>query len=203
MGRREPGGFADEWRTPEYTVDERGKVVGGYTPREPNNWGRWGEDDQRGTQNLIGPQERVAAAQLVRTGKVFSLALPIDETAPSYSSRPGPLRIPVMTGSDAIVGSPYAELLPGFQWSDDMLQMPTQGSTQWDAFAHVMYDDVLYNGWWAGNATAQGGARVLGIEHHRESFVGRGVLVDIARLQGLDCCPEAQAIGPELLDGAL
>ena len=43
-----------------------------------------------------------------------------------------------MTGSDAIAGSPYNEAAPGFQWSDDMLQMPTQGSTQWDAFGHVM-----------------------------------------------------------------
>ena len=51
---------------PEYTVDDRGKVVGGYSPREPNNWGRWGEEDQRGTQNLIGPEQRVAAAQLVQ-----------------------------------------------------------------------------------------------------------------------------------------
>ena len=38
-----------------------------------------------------------------------------------------------MTGSDALAGSPYNEAAPGFQWSDDMLQMPTQGSTQWDA----------------------------------------------------------------------
>jgi kynurenine formamidase len=203
MGRTRPGDYADEWQPPSYTVDERGKVIDGYQPRDPNNWGRWGEDDQRGTQNLIGPEQRVAAAQLVRSGKVFSLALPIDATAPSYSTRPRPLRIPLMTGSDSVVGSPYGAAQPGFQWSDDMLQMPTQGSTQWDAFAHVTSEDCLFNGWWAGNVTAFGGAPVLGIEHHRESFVGRGVLIDAARHQGLDCCPELQAIGPQLLDATL
>jgi hypothetical protein len=62
MGRNEPGGYGNQWTPPTYTVDGDGKVVGGYAPREPNNWGRWGPDDQRGTQNLIGPQERVAAA---------------------------------------------------------------------------------------------------------------------------------------------
>lgn len=203
MGREEPGGYGWRWTPPDYTVDDDGKIVGGYTPREPSNWGRWGPHDQRGTQNLIGPQERIAAAQLVRTGKVFSLALPIDATAPSFSSRPPSLRLPLMTGSDAVVGSPYNDAAPGFQWNDDMLQMPTQGSTQWDALGHVMWQDAMYNGWWAGNVTALGGGRVLGIETQRESFVGRGVLADPARHQGLDCCPDRQAISPELLEATL
>ena len=54
MGRSAPGDYGNEWTPPTYTVDRDGKVVGGYEPREPNNWGRWGDDDQRGTQNLIG-----------------------------------------------------------------------------------------------------------------------------------------------------
>lgn len=203
MGRQQPGGYSNEWTPPSYRVDADGKVVGGYEPREPNNWGRWGDDDQRGTQNLIGPEQRVAAAQLVRSGKVFSLALPISADAPSLSSRPRPLLTPLLTGSDALVGSPYNEESPGFQWSDDMLQMPTQGSTQWDAIAHVMTEDSMYNGYWGGNTTTLGGAKFLGMDHQRESFVGRGVLVDVARHQGLDCCPDCQAIDADLLDAAL
>jgi kynurenine formamidase len=203
VGRQHAGDYSIEWRPPAYTVDRDGKVVGGYEPRTPNNWGRWGDDDQRGTQNLIGPEQRVAAARLVRTGKVFSLALPIAPDAPSFPSRPKPILAPLMTGSDAIAGSPYNAAMPGFQYSDDILQMPTQGSTQWDSLAHVMFEDSMYNGYWAGNTTALGGARVLGIDHQRESFVGRGVLVDAARQQGLDCCPDAQGIGVELLEAAL
>lgn len=203
MGRENPGGYSTGWRPPEYTVGDDGKVVGGYAPREPNNWGRWGPEDQLGTQNLIGPEQRVAAAGLVRSGKVFSLALPIAPDAPSLSSRPRPLLTPLMTGSDAVVGSPYNEAAPGFQWSDDMLQMPTQGSTQWDALGHVMFEDSMYNGFWGGNTTTLGGARALGIDRQRESFVGRGVLVDAARHQGLDCCPDEQGIGAEMLDAAL
>jgi hypothetical protein len=99
MGRGEPGGYSVGWTPPKYTVAETGKVVGGYQPAEPHNWGRWGDDDQRGTQNLIGPAERVAAAQLVRTGKAFSLALPIDRTAPSLSSRPAPMLLPTSRAS--------------------------------------------------------------------------------------------------------
>jgi kynurenine formamidase len=203
MGRGEPGGYSVGWTPPSYTVGEDGKVQGGYRPAEPHNWGRWGDDDQRGTQNLIGPAERVAAAALVRSGKVFSLALPIDRTAPSLSSRPAPMLLPLMSGSDAVVGSPYNDAAPGFQWNDDMLQMPTQGSTQWDAFGHVMWQDSMYNGYWAGSMTTLGGGTFLGIEHHRESFVGRAVLLDPARAQGLEHCPDNQIIGPELLDAAL
>ncbi len=39
------------------------------------NWGRWGDDDERGTVNLITPECLVAATQLVRQGKVFDLEL--------------------------------------------------------------------------------------------------------------------------------
>ena len=167
-----------------YTVDAAGKVHGGVRPQGVNNWGRWGDDDQIGTQNLIGPAERVAAARSIRSGKVFSLALPIDASGPRFHTRPAPLHWFLMTGSDQIAGTPYAAVDPNFQWNDDMFQMPLQGSTQWDAFAHVMHHDTMYNGYWAGNVTAFGGAAVLGIEHHRTSFVGRGVLLDVARSRG-------------------
>lgn len=204
MGRSQEGGdYSIAWSAPTYEVDDRGKVRGGYQPSGPNNWGRWGEDDQLGTQNLIGPEQIVAAARLVQRGTVFSLALPIDASGPRWPTRPAPLRLPLMTGSDQIVGSPYAEEMPGFQWNDDMMQMPTQGSTQWDALAHVMTGDTMYNGFWAGDVTAQAGARVLGIETFRTSFMGRGVLVDLARHQGVGSCPDGQAVHAELLDECL
>ena len=61
--------------------------------------------------------------------------------------------------------------------------MPCQASTQWDALCHIFLDDKMYNGY---DATLVGakGAKKLGIEHVRDKMVGRGVLLDIARLQG-------------------
>ena len=41
---------------------------------EFRNWGRWGNDDERRTTNLITPATIVAVAQLVNTGEVISLA---------------------------------------------------------------------------------------------------------------------------------
>src|SRR5580700_2944483 len=43
----------------------------------PGNWGRWGEDDERGTLNLVTDEVRARAAREVRTGRSVSLALPI------------------------------------------------------------------------------------------------------------------------------
>lgn len=70
MGRSSDGGdYGTAWSPPTYTVDDAGKVQGGYEPTGPYNWGRWGGEDQRGAQNLIGPEQIVAAAGLVQRGR--------------------------------------------------------------------------------------------------------------------------------------
>jgi len=39
------------------------------------NWGKWGPNDEIGTLNYTTPADIIGAAQLVRKGKVISLAL--------------------------------------------------------------------------------------------------------------------------------
>jgi hypothetical protein len=46
------------------------------------NWGKWGPNDEIGTLNYTRPEDVVAAARLVRKGKVISLALNFDHTGP-------------------------------------------------------------------------------------------------------------------------
>ena len=55
--------------------------------KELNNWGRWGDADQRGTVNLITPAKRAAALTLVRTGRTVSLARDIGPQ-PALRSQP-------------------------------------------------------------------------------------------------------------------
>ena len=55
--------------------------------REVRNWGRWGDDDQVGTINLITDDVRRRATTSVQDGRAISLALPLDE---AQGSRPGP-----------------------------------------------------------------------------------------------------------------
>src|ERR1019366_9832754 len=75
------------------------------------NWGRWGADDEIGALNYTSPEGIVAAAQLVRKGKVMSLALPYDNCGPQggktkYPSmgRFNPVHLMLRTGTDAFSG---------------------------------------------------------------------------------------------------
>src|ERR1700728_753118 len=46
------------------------------------NWGKWGPDDEIGTLNHTSAADIVAAARLVKKGKVISLALNFDNNGP-------------------------------------------------------------------------------------------------------------------------
>ena len=53
------------------------------------NWGRWGDDDIRGTLNLLTPEHVKRAAGLVKSGRHVSMAIPINTTAgPTTRTRP-------------------------------------------------------------------------------------------------------------------
>ena len=71
-----------------------------------NNWGRWGDDDEVGTLNFITPEKIRAAAGLVRSGKVFSLELPLDGSGLQTGAfgRVNPVHSMVATGTDYVAG---------------------------------------------------------------------------------------------------
>jgi hypothetical protein len=65
-----------------------------------SRWGRWGEDDQFGALNLVGPEQVRAAAALVRGGRVISLAMPYDQSGPQRGGlRSNPQLITTATGT--------------------------------------------------------------------------------------------------------
>ncbi|WP_395104209.1 cyclase family protein [Actinomadura sp. SCN-SB] len=184
------------WKPPGYRVDERGKVVGA-RPGSPNNWGRWGEDDQLGCANLITPGSVRRGASMVRTGTWFSLGLPIG--VPPTGAVPRPMVLRTAAAGDGVLDPPSTHP----PYSDEVLVMGTQTSTQLDGLAHVAADDTMYNGYWAGLVTAGGGAKRLGVHTMGRGILGRGVLLDIARHLGVPCVPPGTVIGPDLLDDAL
>lgn len=162
------------------------------------SWGRWGPDDQLGTLNHITPAALVRAGGAVRAGKSFTLGLPFDRTGPQE----GGLRFNPMlyvTQIDAQLNPNH----PGFVFQDDVVHMPLQCATQWDALCHVHYDGLLYNGCKACDVLGSHGAASHGIEHMAaRGIVSRGVLLDIARLKGADRLPGSCAITPGELDAA-
>ena len=101
------------------------------------NWGRWGADDEAGTLNNISPQDIINAARLIRKGKVFSLALNFDSNGPQsglWGNRFNPIHTMLATGTDAVAGRQESIKV---RYADDMVTMPLQCGTQWDALGHV------------------------------------------------------------------
>lgn len=170
-----------------------------------SNWGRWGDDDQLGALNLVGPEEIVAAAALVRQGKVISLTLPYDLKGPQVGGfRANPHNLMTATGTDYLAG--VQDPLPadwgpakGFGYADDVVVMPNQSGTQWDGLAHIFWDGKMWNGYDAGEVTAKGAAR-CGIELWQERFVMRGVLLDVARHKAVDALEPGYPVSAGDLD---
>ncbi len=86
------------------------------------------------------------------------------------------------------------------RFNDDFIMMPLQAGTQWDALAHVYYDEQLYNGYPASAVTSFGATRNSIDQVDQKGIVSRGVLLDVARHRGVDHLPPNTSISPEELD---
>lgn len=184
------------------------------------NWGRWGEFDELGTLNLIGEQQVKRAASLVRKGRVFALGMDFGSSSPqgAFDFRPKPVHLMTVDGGDdqsyAQYGSKWTEngvaqqvseffSASPFRFNDDMIIMPLQASTQWDALAHAYYDGQLFNGFPAASVTSAG-AFHCGIDKvDVKGVTSRGVLIDIARYRNVEYLEPGNDVTPDELDGAL
>jgi kynurenine formamidase len=165
-----------------------------------SNWGRWGADDQRGTLNLITPEVIRRGIASARTGRSFSLALRFDQTGPQWDN----VHMPERTNPELrthTVNVAFTGDARDFTTSDDSFRMGSQAVTHWDAMAHVGYDGKLYNDVPNDVVSPDDGARRLGIEHFGP-VVTRGVLLDIARLHGVDHFDDNYAITGDDLERA-
>jgi len=161
------------------------------------NWGKWGPKDEIGTLNHTTAEDIVAAAKLVRKGKVISLALNFDHTGPQGAKskypamgRTNPIHTMLRTGTDA-----YSGVLDhrGIRAADDMVVMPLQCGTQWDGLGHVFYENYMWNGYDCREVTSNG-AQKCGIEKTKNRMVGRGVFLDVARALGKKWLDDGYAI---------
>ena len=169
------------------------------TAEKCKNWGKWGPEDEAGTLNYIGAAEIIAAAGLIKKGKTFSLGLNFDNQGPQsglWGNRFNPIHTMLATGTDAVAGNQDEG---GIRYADDMVSLPLQCGTQWDALGHIFYDDKMWNGYDAALVDSNG-AQKNGIEKVKDKMVGRGVLLDIARWAGVDSLDDGTAIDADDLD---
>lgn len=157
--------------TTERTVPSREEVVSYLKDRR--NWGRWGDNDQRGAINLITAEKRVAAARLVRSGRSVSLSR-------EFPKNPGP-------------GNPNPAQ-HFMRWFDrgtggaavDYYGITYHGfvTTHIDALCHV-WDE---NGMWGGRdyreVLSTQGTSWGDVDQWRDGIITRGVLLDVPRFRG-------------------
>ncbi len=156
--------------------------------RTLSNWGRWGDDDQLGTLNLITPEVTTAAAATVRSGRTVSCARALDTKA--AADNPNPVAHHMIGTVTEGGGADYFAVAPhGF------------ATSHIDALCHIFADGKLYNGYPAETVTAHGATR-LGIHHLRGGIVTRGVLLDLPALRGVDALEPGEPMFPEDLEAA-
>src|SRR5688572_19213336 len=167
---------------------------------EVSNWGRWGDDDERGTANLIDAAAVARGVAAARTGERFSLAIRVDADGPQLGNVPGrinPLHVMVA------INTSYTGDTSDVCFSDDSMTLGCQAGTHWDALAHVSYEGKLYNGFDASTITAERGAARCGIDRVPH-VVTRGILLDVARAAGHDpTLPPGHGISEAELEAAV
>jgi kynurenine formamidase len=155
---------------------------------EVSNWGRWGQDDELGTLNLVTPEKRTQAAALVKAGLTVSLSRTIN-TVKSVDN-PRPLSHTMdETGANAndSATDTYSIHYHGL------------GHSHLDGLCHMFHKGKMYNGYSQGLVTEMGCAKdsILSIKN---GIFTRGVLIDIPWLRGLSELPAGTAIMAEELD---
>ncbi len=160
-----------------------------------SNWGRWGPDDQLGTLNLVTPEKTAKAAVLVREGRSVTCARPL-VAEPSQDMRIPFLHFMMRSGDGAD--------RPGAGGSGDFFGVAYHGSTvtHLDSICHMFWDGKMYNGHPASLVTTSEGATAESIELLHDGVVSRGVLLDVARLRGVDWMEPGEGVMPDDLESA-
>jgi kynurenine formamidase len=163
------------------------------------NWGRWGDDDECGTANLIDAEAVRRGRAAIRRGDVVSLTMPLGPGSPQEGGAPGrfnPVRRMIS------VNMSYTGDANDACFNDDVVDMPLSAATHIDALAHVTYGGQMYNGFPADTVTETDGATRCGADKI-PPIVTRGVLLDVARAKGVDRLEPGYAITDDDLDAAV
>ncbi|PKA39995.1 polyketide cyclase [Rhizobium sullae] len=145
---------------------------------------KFGAADEIGAANLVTPENVLAAAGLVKTGKTYALAVPIDKNFPAFRHRSFHL---TNVQPDEAGGT---SLGPNkFTFNDDLVVGWTGVGTQLNGIGHIGIDNVYYNGNQAKDFVTVEGVTKLGVEKV-PPIVTRGVVLDMVAHYGQPIVPE-------------
>ena len=141
---------------------------------ELSNWGRWGDDDQLGTLNLITPAKRRQAIALAREGVSVSLSHNYLKERAADATSPFGHEMLGLDRPGAFRSDRYTIAYHGYAHS------------HMDSLCHMMHEGRMYNGFVRDDEVTAAGCNKLAIINFKQGIVTRGILMDIARLKGVE-----------------
>jgi kynurenine formamidase len=170
---------------PDAALPTQDRVEGYF--KELNNWGRWGNDDQLGTLNLITQAKQLQAQQLIKTGRTVSLARDVIPR-PVYMYH---ATFPSKRERVDVVLDRFDMVYHGF-WV-----------THVDALCHVGWDGELYNGRsFMAHVSAEGATWCAIDPIFTKGITTRGVFLDIATARKEGYVTVGHPVTPKELDEA-
>jgi kynurenine formamidase len=177
-----------------------------------SNWGRWGDDDELGTLNLVTPEVRQRAARLVDEGVRVSCCWELEAAVQGGSNvtgGPTVRRFMIMTG-EGLADQHRVHLehpgIPGpaghFHSAAEYVLMFVHSGTHVDALAHAFWDGRMYNGKPAALVNSWSGATSHAVTRAQDGIFTRGVLVDVPALRGVDWLEPGEGVYPDDLEAA-
>lgn len=143
----------------------------------------YGPNDEIGAANLLTPDVIKQAVGLVKAGKTYPLAVPVDKNLPAFRHRSFRL-YNVQVGQQA-----GKSLGPNkFTFNDELVNAWTGVGTQLNGIGHIGIDNVYYNGNKAADFVTVDGVKKLGVEKV-PPIVTRGVVLDMTAYYGKPIVP--------------
>lgn len=156
-----------------------------------SNAGRWGANDELGTANYITTANRIAAARLVRSGHVVSLARNLSQTPSPSNQNPLVHRMLPSPSTDPVGCLDAFEVAPH-----------SFAITHLDAVGHIFFEGKLYNGRLAAEVVSPNGLGSASILALKQGLVTRGVLLDVAGARNVPWLGPTEGVDPEDLEAA-
>ena len=159
--------------------------------KDLSNWGRWGDDDERGTLNHLSAETMRDAMSLVEEHATVSCARPIGFEAAVDVPRP-PQHYMIGSGDVYRPGEG-----PDRQVAIDYFGLVFHGHTvtHVDSLAHFFWDGKAYNGRSSSVVTVADGATELDVTAAVGGIITRGVLVDAPMLRDIRYIERGDGVG--------
>lgn len=143
----------------------------------------YGANDEIGAANLLTPEVVMQAIKLVKTGKTYPLAVPIDKHLPAFRHRSFNLYNIQPGEQGGQTTGPNK-----FSFNDELVNGWTGVGTQLNGIGHIGIDNVYYNGNKATDFVTVEGVKKLGIEKV-PPIVTRGIVLDMVAHYGKAIVP--------------